>query len=160
MCEGNKVQIYTLPMKELAELIKLQLSEGGSAQLRVTGCSMLPMLREGRDAVTLVPIVGHLEKGNVILYQRKNGQYILHRIIRAEGGNYICCGDNQFEKELVEHSQAVAVVSAFTHKDRHHACTDWGYRLYTAIWVGLFPLRKFYILMRRKLGRLRRKMQG
>ncbi len=151
------MQIYTLPMKELAELIKLQLAEGGIAQLKVTGCSMLPMLREGRDSVTLVPVSGHRKKGDVILYQRKNGQYILHRIIRADGGSYICCGDNQFEKEPVEHSQVVAVVSAFTRKGRHHKHTDLGYRVYTAIWVGLFPLRKLYISVRRKFGGLRKK---
>lgn len=151
------MQIYTLPMKDLAELIKLQLSEGGIAQLKVTGCSMLPMLRENRDSVTLIPVSGCQKKGSIILYQRKNGQYILHRIIQADGDSYICCGDNQFEKEYVEHSQVVAVVNAFTRKGRQYQVAGFGYRLYTAIWVGLFPLRKLYISVRRKFGGLRRK---
>lgn len=153
------MQIYTLPMESLMELIKVQLTEGDCAQLTVTGCSMLPMLHEGHDSVTLVPITGFLKKGDVILYQRKNGQYILHRIIRAKDGSYICCGDNQYMREPVEHSQVIAVVSAFVRKGRRYQLTNFGYRLYKAIWVYLFPMRKCYIFARRKLSGLRRKIQ-
>lgn len=153
------MQIYTLPMEQLAELVKLQLDRGGFAQLAVTGCSMLPMLRENRDSVKLIPVTESLKKGDIILYQRKNGRYVLHRIISVNGESYICCGDNQFEREPVEHSQVVAVVSAFTRKGKNYELTRIGYRLYRAIWVGLFPLRRLYISVRRKFGNLCRKLR-
>lgn len=151
------MQTYTLPMEELAELIRLQLQEGGRAKLVVTGSSMLPMLRNGKDIVELIPVSGYQKKGAVILYRRENGRYILHRIVRADGGHYVCCGDNQYTPEAVEHAQLLAVVDGFTRKGRQIALTAPGYRLYTAAWVGLFPLRRAYIFVRRRLGALCRK---
>ena len=153
------MQTYTLPMRELVELIKLQLSEGGFAKLTVTGCSMLPMLREGRDSVDLIPVSGYLKKGMIALYRRKNGQYILHRVIRAEDSGYICCGDNQYIAEPVEHSQLVAVVNGFTRKGHHYTCKHPVYGIYTTFMIGCFPVRRIYIGLRRVFGRLRRKIQ-
>ena len=43
---------------------------------------MLPMLREGKDSVVLSKISEPLRKYDVVLYQRRNGQYVL---IRAAG---------------------------------------------------------------------------
>ena len=152
------MQTYTLPMETLAELVTLQLQEGGRARLTVTGSSMLPMLHSRNDSVDLRPVVGYQKKGAVILYRRENGQYVLHRIVRARNGSYICCGDNQYMREPVEQAQLLAVVDGFTRKGRHGKVTDWYYRIYTAIWVGLFPLRGIYIFVRRLFAKLRRKL--
>ena len=54
-------------MKELAEVIKLQLDNGGKATLTVTGNSMLPMLVSRRDSVVLV-LPGNQKKGDVVLF--------------------------------------------------------------------------------------------
>ena len=145
-------------MEELAKLIELQLSEGGRAKLTVTGSSMLPMLWENRDSVDLVPVNGFQKKGTVALYRRESGQYVLHRIIQANGESYICCGDNQYMREPVKHTQLIAVVDGFTRNGRCYGLANPGYRMYTALWVGLFPLRGIYISLRRKLGKLRRKI--
>lgn len=152
------MQTYTLPMQELVELIKLQLSEGGFAKLTVTGCSMLPMLRDGRDSVDLIPVRGVQKKGTVALYRRQCGQYVLHRIIQVRDGKYICCGDNQYMREPVEQAQLIAVVDGFTRKGKTYSCKHFGYGIYTAAMVGLFPLRRPYIALRRVFGRLSRKL--
>lgn len=150
------MQTYILPMEALAQLISLQLQEGGQAKLTVTGSSMLPMLHNRIDTVDLIPIAGHQQRGAVVLYRRENGQYVLHRIVRARKGSYICCGDNQCMREPVEQDQLLAVVAGFTRKGRHYKVTDLGYRIYTALWVGLFPLRGIYIFARRTFAKLRK----
>lgn len=151
-------------MEALSELIMLQLEKGGRARLTVTGSSMMPLLYSRRDSVELVPVTGQQNVGAVILYRRENGQYVLHRIIKATGEGYLCCGDNQAMREPVTHPQLLAVMDSFTRKGKHYTLDNTGYRLYTAVWVGLFPLRKGYIAVRRVLGRLRsvlrRKMKG
>lgn len=152
------MQTVTVPMESLAEVIALQLNTGGRANLTVTGSSMLPMLRHRRDAVTLIPADGRQKKGDVILYRRKNGRYILHRIIATEQDGYICCGDNQAVREPVASEQVIAVVDGFTRKGKAYKIDAPGYRLYTAVWVGLFPLRRYYISLRRRLGHLRSKL--
>ena len=149
----------TVPMESLVSLIRLQLEQNGHADLTVTGSSMLPMLRNRRDSVRLIPVGGQCKQGDIILYRRENGMYVLHRVIGLQGTQYICCGDNQAEREDVAHHQLIAVVSGFTRKGKYYSVTHCGYRIYQTLWVCLFFLRPLYIKMRRPLGRLRERLR-
>ena len=147
-----QMQTRLIPMEELVPLLMLQMEKGGKTTLTVTGGSMLPMLHSKRDSVRLIPVADRQKKGDIILYRRANGQYVLHRIIAVSDGGYICCGDNQAEKEPVAHSQLLAAVDSFTRKGKEYTVSAFGYRCYKTLWVGLFPLRKYYIRLRRFLG--------
>lgn len=153
----EKLQTKAVPMESLAEIIALQLQNGGKAKLTVTGVSMRPLFHHRRDSVTLVPANGLQKPGAVILYRRESGQYVLHRIIACEAAAYICCGDNQAERETVLPEQVLAVMDGFTRNGKAYTLDAFGYRVYTAAWVHLFPLRPFYIKIRRRLGNLRSK---
>lgn len=155
-----ELQRCMIPMESLAELIMLQLKERGRASLTVTGNSMYPMLCNCRDQVELIPVSYRQEEKDIILYRRDNGRYILHRIISLTRDGYICCGDNQSKKEFVRHDQLLAVVDGFTRNDKQYTLRHPGYRLYAAVWVGLFPIRRYLLALRRRLGRLRRKILG
>lgn len=152
------MHVQKIPMKELAELILLQLENSGKATLTVTGHSMLPTLRERRDSVILKIPDAKQKIGEIILYLRENGQYVLHRIIDMDEGGYICSGDNQVMREPVTHSQVLAVVTGITRKGKIYSVDSLAGRLYRVFWVGMFPLRKYYIALRRPLGRLRNKL--
>lgn len=152
------MQTVTVPMEALAEVIALQLEQGGRASLTVSGSSMMPMLHHHRDAVTLIPPSPRQNKGDVILYRRENGRYVLHRIIALAEDGYLCSGDNQAVREPVKQEQILAVVDGFTRNGRAYTCNTPVYRGYTALWVELFCLRRYYIAIRRRLGRLRQKM--
>lgn len=141
-----------IPMESLMQLLQVQLEEGGRANLTVTGCSMHPLLRNRRDSATLVP-AGKQKKGDIILYRRESGQYVLHRIIKVEKDVYICSGDNQVMREPVKQEQILAVVGDFTRKGKVYAIDHPGYCLYTWVCVELFCLRKYYLFVRRHLAR-------
>jgi hypothetical protein len=145
-------------MDALAEVVRLQLSNGGKATLTVTGSSMMPMLRNRRDTVVLVPS-GNEKKGDVVLFQRTSGSYVLHRIIKTTEAGYICCGDNQAEQEPIEKEQLVAVMEGFTRKGKYYDRNAAGYRLYQTVWVELFFLRRYYIWIRRRLAPIRRRLK-
>ena len=149
----------TVPMESIAELIRLQLANGQRANLVVTGSSMLPMLHHRRDSVLLAPVEAKMKKGEIILYRRENGKYILHRIIALTESGYICSGDNQADREPVTQEQIIAVVVGFTRKGKVRQTDAPFYRLYTALWVGLFPLRRYYLVVRRRLGQLRNRLK-
>ena len=146
-----------IPMAELVELLLLQMENGGRARLTVTGGSMLPMLHPHRDAVELVMPQTTPEKGDIILYRRENGAYVLHRIIRVCEDGYLCSGDNQVMREPVKPEQILAVTVSFTRKGKHRTLDSFGYRLYKGFWQLTFPLRGIYLAIRRPLGRLCRK---
>lgn len=149
------MQTTHVPMAELMKVVRLQLKTAGRANLAVTGCSMLPMLRQNRDIVILEPIADSLQAGDIALFQRENGPYVLHRVITVDKRWYVFCGDNQAQCEQVEHGQLVARVTGYIRNGKAYDLKSVGYRLYCWAWVRLFCLRKYYIAIRRRLGRLR-----
>ena len=131
----------TVLLDEIMPLIRERLSAGENVQFSPRGTSMLPMLKQGRDSVILSPVTGCLRRGDLPLYQRKNGQYVLHRVISV-GEKYICCGDHQVEPEYgIEHEQIIAVVSSFTRKGKRVSVDAPGYRAYCCLWMAIRPLR-------------------
>ena len=117
---------------------------------------MLPMLRQGIDKVVLSPLPQRLKKYDLPLYQRDNGQFVLHRIVEV-GETYTCLGDNQFQKEPgLRQEQMIALVTAFTRKDREIPVTAWHYRLYCRVWYHSRHLRHIF---RWAKNRLRRHLQ-
>ena len=82
-------KIVTMPMEQLIQVVQLQLSEKGSAGLVVTGNSMWPTFRHRKDQVVLRP-ADTFQKGDIILYRRENGQYVLHRIMQKKDGYVFC----------------------------------------------------------------------
>lgn len=148
------MKMVRVPMESLIEVILLQLETAKHANLTVTGCSMLPMLRQYRDAVQLIPIEGKLKPGDIALYRRDSGRYVLHRVIKITGEEYLFCGDNQATLEPVRQEQLIASVTGFTKYGKRHNINEPLYRLYCHAWVNLFFLRKYYIWLRRRIGRL------
>lgn len=117
---------------------------------------MLPMLRQGIDSVVISPLPERLKKYDLPLYQRDNGQYVLHRVVEA-GEAYTCIGDNQFVKEPdIRRDQMIALVTAFCRGDREHSVKEPGYGLYCRVWHYTRPVRHFW---RRGIGWIRRHMR-
>ncbi|MDO4563085.1 MAG: S24/S26 family peptidase [Clostridia bacterium] len=85
-------------MEELLPEIEKKLAENKPFALFHRGTSMLPTLREGRDTVILAR-PDKIGKYDIVLYRRKNGKFVLHRIVKRKGGQYVLRGDNQFENE-------------------------------------------------------------
>ena len=99
------------------------------------GTSMLPMIRERIDTVKLVKVDRKLKKGDVILYERANKTYVLHRIIgiKKQKGHekYILCGDNQVILEkYVEENQITAVMEGYYRGESYIDCDNNEYKRY------------------------------
>jgi len=137
-------------------LIRECLEMGKTVRLSPKGTSMMPMLRQGIDTVVLSPVTGKLKKYDLPLYQRKGGQYVLHRIVEV-GECYTCVGDNQFALETgLHHEQMIAVVVAFTRGKKRYGVNDFRYRLYCRFWHYSRPIRR---LWRWGIGCLRRRLK-
>ena len=146
-------------MEELWAVMLPQLTQGGSVQLTVSGCSMYPMLRDRMDTVVLREDPD-LRRGDLILFRRENGSFVLHRIVRVQNADcWIVCGDNQHEPEVVTRTQVLAKMTEFVRKGKTYRTSHPGYKAYVAVWIWLFPIRRQLLALRRFLGRLRRKMR-
>lgn len=128
------MQIEQTQLEQLMPLVKETLSKGKSVKMSPSGVSMLPMLRQGIDSVVISPLAGKLKKYDLPLYQRDNGQYVLHRVIKT-GQTYTCMGDNQFSKEAgLRYEQFIGIVTAFYRKDRRISVQNLPYQLYCRFW--------------------------
>lgn len=151
----NTVEYFTR-LDALMPVFRESLAAGQKVKFSPRGTSMLPMLREGIDSVVLSPLPEKLGKYDLPLYQRDDGKYILHRVIKA-GDEYTCMGDNQFVPESgLRHDQMIALVTAFTRGEREHSVNESGYRLYCRFWYYSRPVRHFW---RRGIGWLRRNLR-
>ena len=149
----------TVQLNDVIPLLREQLASGQSVKFFPKGNSMLPMLKPGRDSVILSPVPDRLHKGDLPLYQRENGQYVLHRVIAA-GVCYTCCGDNLVALETgVKHSQMIALVTSFTRNGKPVSVNALSYRLYCHFWMASRPVRLLWrkgkSLLKRLLGFLK-----
>lgn len=143
----------TKRLNELIPLIRERLSDGQSVTFSPKGTSMLPMLRQGIDTVEISSISGRLKKYDLPLYQRDNGQYVLHRIVEV-GETYTCIGDNQFVLESgLRQDQMIAIVSAFTRGGKRIEVSNPKYQMYCRIWCASRLVRHVWFRIRHILYR-------
>ena len=148
------MQTKELRLEELMPAIKASLAAGCNVRFFPKGTSMLPMLRQGIDSVILSSVPDRLRKHDLPLYERENGQYVLHRVVKV-GETYSCIGDNQFLYEHgVRQEQMIALVTAFNRGNKTVSVNSLSYWLYCRFW---YYSRPFRYLWKRGIGWLRRR---
>lgn len=130
--------------------IERSIKELGYAVVPITGTSMLPLLKEGRDRVELEPCSQErLKKGDVVLYKKNDGTLVLHRIIKTENREFFTVlGDHQFKNaERVNKNQIIAVACGFFIKGRYVTEKTRWYRLYKKIWLSSLTVRRCFLAL-------------
>jgi len=129
----------------------------------IRGVSMLPLLWQRRDIVTILPKPeGRLKRLDVPLFKRDNGDYVIHRIMEVKPGGYGICGDNQAFVEWVREDQIVGIVDSVQHGgcgklhkrgrvmplrlSNEHPTFSLSYRLYLQLWCG-----RHYLIIRKPI---------
>ncbi len=134
-------EIIDIPAKDLVPIMLDQINSGAKVRFFPRGTSMLPLIRQGRDSVTLEEIKKPLGRFDIVLYKRDDGNYVLHRIALVKD-TITCIGDNQFyyEKNL-RHDQMLARVSALSRGDKQYSVNYVPYRIYCVLWYITRPVR-------------------
>ena len=118
-------------LAETEKLIVEVLESGGEFELYPRGTSMLPLIVQGRDSVTLIKPNGRLSDGDIAFYKRTDGSFILHRVMSVETDSYTMCGDNQLVLESnIRDEQIIGVVSSLFVKGKKISVTDKRYKYY------------------------------
>lgn len=136
------------------------LKEGKIAKISPNGYSMYPLLVGGRDDVFLKLSEDALKVGDVVLYRRKSGKHVLHRIYRIVGTEYYMLGDYQTEIEgPLKREQILAVAESFERKGKKIFCDNKKYKIYVKVWNYIRPLRPILIKMWRGIRIIMRKQK-
>lgn len=125
------------------------------------GNSMYPMLRGGRDTVVIRPVGEKpLCPYDVALYQRDDGVYVLHRVIKVLPNQYLIRGDNNIETEHVPCDEVIGVLTEFYRGEQHILVHDRGYLMYVHLWCMSFPVRKIWRRVLGLLSRFKHRVRG
>lgn len=120
------------------------LSKNGKYVGPTVGVSMLPMLKNRRDTIVVLPKTARLQRLDVALYQR-NGAYVLHRVVQPLDDGYIIRGDNCYAEEYIPEEDVIGVLTEFFRKDKHCSCTDARYLRYAERRLKTYPIRRFFV---------------
>ena len=154
--------VVLTPSEEFFAMTREAFERNPDARVAFTtsGTSMLPMLRDRKDVVYLRRPNGKIKKYDVVLFQRRSGDYVLHRVVKiAPEGAFTICGDNQIvlERGIVQ-DQVLAVVDSFQRGKTTINCRrSILYYLYSRIWTKSRLWRRIWRAAMRRIKKIPRR---
>ena len=138
-----------------------ELAKNGKLIYTTVGMSMRPFLRSGEDMMVIEAKKDQrFSARDVVLYRRKSGKYVLHRIMWVRPEDYVLCGDNCWDLERgIRDEQILGVLTTVIRNGKQMDVTDKGYRAKVYAWWLLYPLRAVVIWNRNKLEKLWQKIK-
>lgn len=133
----------TVDTKEYLDMVCQLLDQGErDVPVPVSGSSMTPFLHPG-DRVFLNRIESSPEKGDIVLYTRPGGRYILHRIVAAKpDGSFILMGDAQQKPERLPDGRCIrGRVTGADHKGKLLTPGSLRWRFFATVWLWVIPIR-------------------
>ena len=127
----------------IPELARL-LATGKEVRFTPSGVSMRPFIEGDRDSVILAPVATP-RIGDIILAQVETlcgrQTYVLHRLVRIEGGKYILQGDGNLSgEETCLRADIIGCVKQIENPKGHKKILTRG-----RLWYFLRPLRKWLL---------------
>lgn len=138
-------------LSEYEDTIREIIESGGEFRIYPKGTSMRPLIRQGRDSVALVKAQLPLKKGTIAFYKRKDGQFVLHRVHKADDGTYTMIGDGQIALEKGVTDDRIIAEAGTVYRDDKPVGTV-AYSLYLLLWRS-FLIRRIYLKIRKLFRR-------
>ena len=128
----------------IPELERL-ISEKKEVRFTPSGVSMRPFIEGDKDSVVLAALARAPRKGDILLAHATvaDGRkaYVLHRLVRIEGEQYILQGDGNLSgEERCALNEIIARVTTIENAKGHRKCLSRG-----RIWYWLRPCRKWLL---------------
>lgn len=121
------------------------------------GDSMMPLIKQGRDVLVIERVSCPLGKGDIPLYKRDSGKYVLHRIISCRRGKYKICGDNRISVERgISDRHIIGKLTSILRDGKEIPLSEAEGRLYRFYMCNLFFLK----VIKFKARALVRKIKG
>ncbi len=139
MCEVRYIK-----SENIFPVINEILDSGNGVRITVTGNSMYPFLREKIDSVEMFPeSFNSIGVGDIVMIQRDNGEYVMHRVLNKKRNCFYILGDSQLWVEgPIIPEQLTAVVKTIWRKNKKIKCSNILLSVLSIIWLYLFPFRK------------------
>lgn len=145
-----ETQEYVSMLRELTEA-------GREVNMRIAGNSMLPFLVHERDYICFKKPDRKLKRGDMVFFQRKSGQFIMHRIWKVKPEGYYIVGDAQWLIEgPVERNQIFALITSVNRKGKETGPGRFWWEFFEHVWIRVVPFRRLIFKMYGLIGRIKR----
>lgn len=137
--------------------IREELAAGRAVYTFTSGVSMEPLLYDKKKKngthVRICPVKRQLLVGELPIYLRPEGQYVIHRVVGVKQEKtgelyYLTRGDNCINTEQIPEEWVLGVVTEIYRKGKTIRVTDKGYRFYVTVWSLNYPLRRLWCRIR------------
>lgn len=154
-------------VRSISILAWCDLSRTGDAPpvtILLDGDSMRPLIRRGRDPVTIRPMDDTLRRGDVVLFHHGEGRYVVHRVRRIRGRQVQTLGDNCWQADpWISVEQVLGQAVCVRRGGRSIRLDNALARAWGRCWMACRPLRNllrrcrgFAVRLARKIGLHRR----
>ena len=127
--------------------------------IRLAGYSMQPLLRKDRDPVTVMPVYRPPKIGDIVMFLRADGVYVMHRVSALENEMVITIGDNCIHPDHPMHRSMVLGLAVRAQRGPLKLNLDCpGSRIYGRIWMTTRPVRVLLYYARRVASKLKHKL--
>lgn len=143
--------------------------EGHEVSMQITGNSMSPFLENGRDRICFCKPKQPFKKGDMVFFQRENGQYVMHRICKVKAKTdpvigdrkaktatysvvegrtrrseeYYLIGDGQTDVEgPIRAEQIFAIVTKVQRKGKWIGPGAFWWEFFAHVWIHMIPVRR------------------
>ena len=128
-------------------------------RIPLDGDSMRPLIRRGRDRVTIVPLSRPLRRGDVVLFEYPAGRYVVHRVYRMRDESVRTLGDHCWNPDpWMPRACVLGLAIQFERDGRTIRLDNRPARRMGRIWMAGLPLRRCWWKGRALAGRVLRKL--
>lgn len=116
---------------------------------------MLPFVAPGRDTVYLERMKVSPKKGDVVLFRSENGNFVLHRIKKTDGTEFVSVGDALSVYDKARPTESIAAVCRkIVRKGVVYTENSLFWRFFANVWINIVFIHEPVIGL---IGKLKRK---
>lgn len=150
--DSSLFTMITLSNEIFFAQVESEISAGRSVRFKVKGSSMYPLLRDGKDEVTLSPIQKEPAVLDIVLF-RYRGKHILHRIVSIKGSTYTIQGDGIYLScETCTRKDILGIVTEIHREEKMPIrTTSKRAKFYIFCWHNLRFCRRYLLALLRRV---------
>ena len=140
-------RMYSYSMSDLFPIIEELINMDRQVVITARGNSMRPILRDRADRLILSKPCDKVEIGDVLLYEKPDGVFVLHRVVSAEeDGTYTFMGDCQNNKdEGITPDMIRAKLVGFFRNGKEISVESHRYKNFVSFWIKSRFVRRIYV---------------